>query len=38
MGPITSYKMLKEHGTIEDVLEFVNEKNQESLLEDPNKK
>ena len=38
MGPITSYKMLKEHGTIEEVLEFVNEKNQESLADDPNKK
>lgn len=33
MGPVTSYKLLKEHGTIEDVIEKVKEVN-----EDPDKK
>lgn len=33
MGPVTSYKMLKEHGSIESVIDFIKESN-----EDPNKK
>ena len=38
MGPVTSYKMLKEYGTIENVLDFVKDKNQETLADDPTKK
>jgi len=33
MGPVTSYKLLKEHGTIEGVLEMIEETNS-----DPDKK
>ena len=33
MGPVTSYKLLKEHGTIEEVIDKIKESN-----EDPNKK
>lgn len=33
MGPVTAYKMIKEHGDIEGVIEKVKEMN-----EDPNKK
>ena len=35
MGPVTAFKMIKECGNIEGVLEKVNEKNDET---DPDKK